>query len=146
MCSLWINPMILVAEKVFVHWKKLFKKISGLVSYNVNPHVCKNQTFLQRKVYIVWTLISLKQFFSCLLFFGVFFCIFSTNSILVSLVEKNSKKQISFWKDWMKVWVKILWNYFQRETRPHIGNPLLLHKPENYKLFLIIYVTHFNPR
>ena len=76
MCSLWINPMILVAEKVFVHWKKLFKKISGLVSYNVNPHVCKNQTFLQRKVYIVWTLISLKQFFSCLLFFWFFFVYF----------------------------------------------------------------------
>ena len=135
MCSLWINPMILVAEKVFVHWKKLFKKISGLVSYNVNPHVCKNQTFLQRKVYIVWTLISLKQFFSCLLFFFVYFL-----QILFSfhLWKKNSKKQISFWKDWMKLWVKILWNYFQRETRPHIGNPLLLHKPENNKLFLII--------
>ena len=142
MCSLWINPMILVAEKVFVHWKKLFKKISGLVSYNVNPHVCKNQTFLQRKVFIVWTLISLKQFFSCLLFFGVFF---STNSILVSLVEKIVKNKSPFEKtEWIyeSKYCEIIF----RETRPHIGNPLLLHKPENNKLFLIIYVTHFSPR
>ena len=146
MCSLWINPMILVAEKVFVHWKKLFKKISGLVSYNVNPHVCKNQTFLQRKVYIVlWTLISLKQFFFMFIVFWVFFVYFLQILFSFHLWKKIVKNKSPF--------EKTEWNYESkyckiifRETRPHIGNPLLLHNPENNKLFLIIYVTHFNPR
>ena len=138
MCSLWIHPMILVAEKVFVHWKKLFKKISGLVSYNVNLHVCKNQTFLQRKVFIVWTLISLKQFFSCLLFFGFFFLQILFSFHLWKKIVKNKSP-----------FEKTEWNYESkyceiifRETRPHIGNPLLLQKQENNKLFLIILICH----